>query len=109
MSKDQRPWTIAAGSWNLCMKVFPTWLIERQGIVVYQNQVMDSSHLGDKSFMPARFIAEEDDQMHDAPDEFFPDGGGLPSLRQQKVDHITIEEFDGDAEALIEACFVKGD
>ena len=55
--------------------------------------------------MPARYIAE-DDQMHDAPEEHRPNGG-LPSLRQQKVDHIKLEDFPSMEEAL--ACFKKDD
>lgn len=73
--------------------------------MVYENHVLDSSHLGDKAFMPARYIAREDNQLHDAPEELRPEGG-LPSLRQQKVDHVKLEEFDGDVSKAL-ACFVK--
>lgn len=81
---------------------FRMWLTERGGVVVYENHMFDSSHFGDRSFMPARYIAE-DDQMHDAPEERRPNGG-LPSLRQQKIDHIKAEDFDSVDECLV-ACF----
>jgi len=104
-----RPWEINADVWDRCMMFFPNWLEKRGGIVIYENQNFDSSHFGDRSYMPARFIAEEDDELHDAPAEHFPDHGiGMPSLRQQKVDHITYEEFNNDGVALMVACFVKG-
>lgn len=100
-----RPWTVAPENWELCInKLFPMWLKERDGIVVYENHMLDSSHLGDKSFIPAHYIAEEDGQLHDAPEEWRPNGG-LPSLRQQRVDHIKLEEFDGDVSKAL-ACFV---
>lgn len=101
-----RPWTVAPENWDQCMRLFPTWLKERNGIVVYENHMFDSSSFGDKTFMPARFIAE-DDQMHDAPDEHRPNGG-VPSMRQQKVDHVTLDEFDGDLNKAL-ACFVRDD
>jgi len=101
-----RPWSVTSENWDRCINdLFPRWLKERGGIVVYENHMLDSSHLGDKSFMPARYLAEEDNQLHDAPDEHRPNGG-LPSLRQQKVDTIRLEEFDGDIEKAL-ACFIK--
>lgn len=83
--------------------LFPKWLKERGGIVVYENHMFDSSCFGDKTFMPARYEAE-DNQMHDAPEEHRPNGG-LPSMRQQKVDHIKLEDFPGIEDAL--KCFIK--
>ena len=100
-----RPWSVNPENWDQCMHLFPKWLEERNGIVVYENHVLDSSSLGDKSFMPARYVAEEDNQLHDAPEEHRPNGG-LPSLRQQKVDHIKLDEFDGDMEKAL-ACFMQ--
>ena len=79
------------------------WLKDRGGIIVYENHMLDSSSLGDKTFMPARYLAE-DDKMHDAPEEHRPNCG-LPSLRQQKVDHIKLEDFGSIDEAL--SCFEK--
>lgn len=99
-----RPWPIHQETWDRCMELFPKWLEERGGIVVYENHVFDSSSFGDRSYMPARFIAE-DNQMHDAPAEHRPNGG-VPSMRQQKVDHIKLEEFDGDLDKAL-ACFEK--
>ena len=49
-----RPWSVTAENWERCMTLFPTWLRERGGIVVYENHVFDSSRFGDKTFMPAR-------------------------------------------------------
>ena len=99
-----RPWSVAPENYGRCITdLFPKWLKERGGVVVYENHVMDSSCLGDRTFMPARFIAE-DDQMHDAPKEHRPNGG-VPSMRQQKVDHIKLEDFTGVEEAL--KCFVQ--
>lgn len=71
--------------------------------MVYENHMMDSSHAGDKTFLPARYIATSG-ELVDAPEEWRPNGG-LPSLRQQKVDHIKLEDFGGVADAL--SCFVK--
>jgi hypothetical protein len=85
--------------------LFPKWLKERGGIVVYENHMMDSSRLGDRTYMPARYVASEDNQLHDAPEEYRPNGG-LPSLRQQKVDKVTLGEFGGDLEQAL-ACFRK--
>ncbi len=98
-----RPWSVDKENWDQCIKnLFPMWLRDRGGIVVYENHMLDSSSLGARSFMPARYLAE-DNQMHDAPEEYRPNGG-LPSLRQQKVDHIILEDFNGDVdEALV--CF----
>ena len=99
-----RPWGISSEVWGRCMKLVPEWLNERGGVVVYQNQNFDSSHFGERSFMPARFLAEEDNEFHDAPEERRPNGG-LPSLRQQKVDHIMLKEFGGELDVLLAACF----
>jgi len=96
-----RPWTVALENYGRCMKdLFPMWLKERGGIVVYENHMMDSSHFGDKSFMPARFIAAEDDQLHEAP----PRIGDVPSRFQERVDTITLEEFAGELDKAL-ACF----
>jgi len=105
MTEPKRPWAVTPENWDLCIKeLFPKWLKERGGIVVYENHMLDSSHLGDKTFMPARYIAE-DDQMHDAPDEYRPHGG-LPSLRQQKVDHIKLEDFPS-VDVALTLCFIR--
>ncbi len=102
-----RPWKIDGGVWNQCMELFPKWLRERSGIVVYENHVLDSFYLGQTTFMPAKFIAEEDNQLHDAPEEHRPHGG-LPSMRQQKVDVVRLEDFGGDVVQAL-ACFVRDD
>jgi len=99
-----RPWSVNPENWDQCINyLFPKWLKERGGIVVYENHMFDSSSLGDKTFMPARYIAE-DNQMHDAPEEHRPNGG-VPSMRQQKVDHIRLEDFSTLEDAL--ECFEK--
>jgi hypothetical protein len=99
-----RPWPVKADIAYGCLKsLFPMWLRERGGIVVYENHMLDSSHLGERTYMPARYLAEEDNQLHDAPEEYRPNGG-LPSLRQQKVDHIKLEDFGGDIDKAL-ACF----
>lgn len=98
-----RPWSVDSDIWYGCKELFYLWLKERGGIIVYENHMMDSSHLGETTFMPARYLAEEDNQLHDAPEEYRPNGG-LPSLRQQKVDHIKLEDFDGSVDKALE-CF----
>ena len=101
---SERPWTVAPENWDACnSELFPRWLKERGGVVVYENHMMDSSYMGDKTFLPARYIAT-DGQSVEAPDEWRPEDG-LPSLRQQKVDHIKLEDFEGVDDAL--RCFVK--
>jgi hypothetical protein len=84
--------------------MFPKWLKERNGIVVYENHMLDSSSLGDKTFIPARYVAENN-QRCDAPEQWRPNGG-LPSLRQEKVDHVKLEDFGGDLNLALK-CFVK--
>ena len=103
-----RPWLITSENWQMCIcDLFPKWLRERGGVVVYENHMMDSSRLGDKTFMPAKYVAEEDNQLHNAPEEYRP-SGGLPSLRQQKVDKVTLEEFKGDLVKAL-SCFSRED
>lgn len=97
----QRPWTVAYEVANQCLDLFPRWLRDRGGIVVYQNQAFDSSHFGEVSFMPLRFVAEEDGKLHDAPEW----RGDLPSQRQQRVDTITPEQYGGDVERAIREAF----
>jgi hypothetical protein len=99
-----RPWPVRGDIWFGTKETFHLWLKERGGIVVYENHMMDSSHLGETTYMPARYLAEEDNQLHDAPEEYRPNGG-LPSLRQQRVDHIRLEEFGGDEDRLLRECF----
>lgn len=98
-----RPHVVSSGVWDRCMSFFPMWLRERGGIAVYENHNFDSSAFGQMSFMPMRFQAE-DDTWHDAPEEHRP-GGGVPSLRQQRIDIVKLDEFDGDVETCIAACF----
>ena len=101
-----RPYPIDRNKWVGCTEnLFPVWLRERGGIVVYENHMMDGSHMGEQTFMPARYIAAEDNQLHDAPEEYRPNGG-LPSQRQQKIDHIKLEDFGGSIEAALE-CFIR--
>lgn len=97
-----RPWGISKDYYDYCMKLFPIWLRERKGVVVYQNRMMGSSRLGDTTFTPARFYAEGDTQLHDAPMRL----GDVPSRLQEKVDHITLEEFGGELDKAL-ACFCK--
>ena len=102
-----RPWSINPTSYDACMKdLFPRWLRERGGVVVYQNQMFDSSSFGDTTFLPKRYLST-DNQIHEASEQYYPDSIGLPSLRQQKVDHVTLEEFGGDVEKAL-SCFAKG-
>lgn len=106
IDKKRRPWTVSEEAFHTLQGLAQKWLKERGGIVVYENHMMDSSRLGETSFMPARFIAEEDDAMHDAPKQRRPDGG-LPSCRQEAVDHITAEQYDGDPVRAFDEAFVK--
>lgn len=101
----QRPYKVHREVREICKEKFPTWLRERNGIVVYQNHVLDSSHCGETTFMPAKFYAEGVDGLQDAPEEHRPNGG-LPSLRQQKIDHVRLEEFGGDVDKCLSVCFV---
>lgn len=98
-----RPWKIRSDAYQRCMTdLFPLWLKERGGVVVYENHMMDSSHFGDRSFMPAKFCAQEDNQLHDAPKRI----GDVPSRLQEKVDHIKLEEFASELNRAL-ACFVE--
>lgn len=107
VDKKRRPWAVhTEEAFSSLQNLAQKWLKERGGIIVYENHMMDSSHLGETSFMPARFIAEEDDAMHDAPMQRRPHGG-LPSLRQEAVDHITAEQYDGDPVNAFNEAFVK--
>jgi hypothetical protein len=102
----QRPWGINPEQWNEELKsLFSTWLKDRGGIVVYENQMFDSSAFGSRSYVPARYYAEGSSVLHPAPQWI----GDLPSERQHKVDHITLEEFDGDVERLLAECFTEED
>lgn len=102
----RRPWTVHHEAAETCQHRFPMWLVERGGIVVYENHMMDSSGLGDQTFMPVKYIAQEDDKMHWAPLEHRPDGG-LPSRRQQQVDLIELADFpDTPPAAIIGKCFL---
>lgn len=75
---------------------------------MYENHVLDSSALGHRTFMPATYEAV-DDRMHQAPDEYRPHGG-LPSLREQRIDHIKLEDFGGDVDRCLAVCFrIKGE
>lgn len=98
-----RPWKVAPENVIRCRELFPKWLRERGGIAVYENHVLDSSHLGDVTYLPLRYQAEND-QWVDAPADEWRPHGGLPSLRQQRVDTIKLEEFGGDVERAL-ACF----
>jgi hypothetical protein len=101
---DRRPWTVHHPESALKDR-FIMWLQERGGIVVYENQMLDSSARGDQTFMPVRFVASEDDLLHWAPMEHRPDGG-LPSRRQQQVDVISLEDFpDTTPASVVGMCF----
>lgn len=104
VAQERRPWVLHKEAYEQVMRLAPMWLKDRGGVVVYENHMMDSSHLGETTFMPARFIAQEDDQMHDAPMQHRPNGG-VPSCRMEAVDHITLEQYNGDAEKAIAAAF----
>ena len=104
-----RPWEINTDVWEQCMVLFPLWLQERGGIVVYENHMLDSSRCGDRTYMPARYYATDHngtDVLCDAPDEWRTNGG-VPSCRQQKVDHIKLDEFGGDLARALEKCFQR--
>lgn len=106
IDRKRRPWAVSTEAFSQIQSLAQKWLKERDGIIVYENHMMDSSHLGETSFMPARFIAEEDDAMHDAPMQRRPNGG-LPSLRQEAVDHITAEQYGGDPAKALNAAFAE--
>jgi len=105
-----RPWEVNPENWRRCIfdpGLFPKWLRERGGIVVYENQLLDSSSMGNKTFMPAKFYAEGHVELQDAPEQFSPDGNC--STIQVKVDHITVDEYGGDLDLIIGNCFRRGD
>ena len=104
VKQERRPWVLCKEAYEQVVRLAPMWLKERGGIVVYENHVMDSSRLGETTFMPAKFIAQEDDQLHDAPMEHRPNGG-LPSCRMEAVDHIMLEQYNGDVEKTVAAAF----
>jgi hypothetical protein len=97
-----RPHEIDADIWDDIEVLFHVWLRERGGVVVYENQNFNSSELGAKSFMPAKYIAR-DEKTYDAPARI----GDVPSRFQERVDHIKLEDFDGDVERVFAACFTK--
>lgn len=97
---DKRPWPVDDEVWAQCMKLFPKWLKERGGIVVYENHVLDSSQRGHTTFMPMRYQAK-DDTWHDAPARI----GDVPSRFEERVDTIMVEQFGGDMDRCLSACF----
>jgi hypothetical protein len=102
----RRPWKVFFDAVETLNGRLPMWLVERGGIVVYENHMMDSSHRGEQTFMPVRFLASEDNALHWAPLEHRPDGG-LPSLRQEQVDLIELSDFpDTTPAAIIGKCFM---
>ena len=104
-AKDRRPWKVSASVIEQCKKLFPAWLSQRGGIVIYENHVLDSFALGQTTFMPVLFIAAEDDALHWSPLEHRPDGG-LPSRRQQQVDLVELSDYpDTSIESVIETAF----
>lgn len=100
-----RPYEVRTEVWDRCMEKFPKWLTERGGIVVFENHMLDSSKLGDRTYVPARY-EDESGSMVDAPKDFW-NSWGLASTIQSRIDHITLEEFGGDVEKCIAACFKK--
>jgi hypothetical protein len=102
--KERRPWKFFIEVLEQLQRLGPMWLKERGGIVVYENCYIGSINGGHLTCIPARFLAEEDNAMHDAPMEYRP-FDGVPSKREQAVDYITLEQYDGDAEKAMAAAF----
>lgn len=106
---DRRPWKVGSEVAEKLRGLASKWLVERGGIVVYENHVFDSSAFGDRSFVPAQFVAQEDNQMHWAPLELRP-YGGIPSRRQQQVDFIEMGDYpDTAVEKVIANAFAFGE
>ena len=81
------------------------WLLERGGVVLYMNVDFCSSNFGACSFLPANFIAQEDDQMHPAPSRL----GDVPSRFKYPQDFICLEQYGGDIERTLGVfTFIKG-
>jgi hypothetical protein len=64
--EKRRPWEVNPENVELVRRLFPMWMDKRHGIVVYECPAMDSSAMGNKTFMPYMFEAE-DDQFHPCP------------------------------------------
>lgn len=101
MNKDRRPWSIDNSQLPIVRILFPKWLRERGGIIVYENHNFDSSAFGDRSYTPAMVIFAGETEPRPAPNRL----GDVPSRFQYRVDHVTLEEFDGDVETALCTCF----
>jgi len=101
MREDRRPWGVNPDNWDRVMRLFPTWLQDRGGIVVYENENFNSRAFGDRAFVPAMMQVEGEDDLRAAPKRI----GTLPSNFKEKVDQVTLEEFGGDVDLAIESCF----
>ena len=49
---ERRPWEVNPENVEQVRRLFPKWLKERHGIVVYECPAMDSSAMGNKTYMP---------------------------------------------------------
>ena len=104
--KKERPWELSPEIVDTVRPLFPMWLKERHGIVVYQAGLMDSTAglQGLLSFMPRMYEATND-EMHPAPRLSNP--GGLASTTAVIVDWIWVEPDapDAEIESVLNACF----
>jgi len=106
-TRGRRPWEVNPENVEQVRRLFPKWLKERHGIVVYECVAMDSSALGNRSFMPRMFEAQ-DDKFHPAPNVRSPTGNA--SDQEWPVDWISMDQtFDGwtglPPEDILDRCF----
>lgn len=98
----RRPWEVNEANAHQCRCLFPLWMRERHGIVVYECGLMDSSAMGNKTFAP-RMIDTVEAGMQPAPRIRNAD---LASTQEHPVDWIDASAIPGASpEEIIERCF----
>lgn len=106
--KKDRPWVIHTDLIGKLRKLFPMWIEQRHGIVVYRCDLMDSSSFGSTTFMPRMYQAT-DDSWHPAPTSPSKDSvAAAATLPVDWIDRYTvIDGWNGlPTEDLIDRAFV---
>lgn len=95
-----RPHFLANEVSDIALAQIKKWMLERHGVVVYQNAQMDSSQCGDTSFCPRMMDTVEKGMqpaikwLHD-----------LPSQRQYPIDWIKPGATEAETAELVDICF----